>query len=150
MAATLWHSIIPRHLLRVTLVAVIIAAMKLAVHAQLIYQEDFETDGEAANPKRYTTVGGTFMKWIDPTNSAIRTRSAPSTSPITTRFLTQGSGPDARSPYGHGLGSGYHQGTPVGTLNLFDSAIKWLLNDKTGAKIVVAPPAPLWASSVTD
>src|SRR5262245_61689248 len=142
MAASLWHSIIPRHWLRITLVAVIIAAMKLAVRAQLIYQEDFETDGEAANPQRYTTVGRDVYE-VDRIRNELGNQDQ--IGPIYFAHNNEVSytgvpapTPARRMAMAWDLAITEADTTPA-TLNLFDSAIKWLLNNKTGAKIVVAP-----------
>ena len=44
-------------ILLTTVVAVTVCFVAPSTAQQLIYQEGFNTDGEAANPKRYTTIG---------------------------------------------------------------------------------------------
>jgi hypothetical protein len=122
-----------------------IAAFSLASvsAAELIYQEDFETDGEAANPQRYTTVGRDVYE--------------------IPRIRSELSNQDQLGPiyFAHNNEVSF-VGVPAPTparriamawdlaitteadpamLELFDSAIKWLLNNKTGARIVVSPAA---------
>ncbi|MCI0534255.1 MAG: hypothetical protein L0Z50_03400, partial [Verrucomicrobiales bacterium] len=142
MAASLWHLIIPRHLLRATMVAVIIAVTNLAAPAQeLIYQEDFESDGEAANPQRYTTIGREAFE-VDRIQSELSILDQ--LGPIYFAHNNEVSYTGVPAPTGGrrmvmawDLAITEADTSPE-MLALFDSAIKWLLNNKTGAKIVVA------------
>ncbi len=109
---------------------------------ELIYQEDFETDGEAASPKRYTTIGRDVYEV-----ARIRGElgNQDQIGPIYFAHNNEVSYTGVPAPTGGrrmvmawDLAITEADTSPA-MLRLFDSAVKWLLNNKTGAKIVVTP-----------
>ncbi len=107
---------------------------------ELLYREDFETDGEAANPQRYTTVGRDVYE-------VARIRSegldAGQLGPIYWAHNNEVSYAGVPAPTGArrmvmawDLAITEAEASTA-LLDLFDSSIKWLLNNKANAKIVV-------------
>jgi hypothetical protein len=102
-----------------------------------------ESDGEAANPQRYTTVGRDAYE-VDRIQSELAIMDQ--LGPIYFAHNNEVSYAGVPAPTGGrrmamawDLAITEADTTPA-MLELFDSAIKWLLNNKTGAKIVVALP----------
>ena len=128
-----------------TLVAVTVCFVAPSTAQQLIYQENFNTDGEAANPKRYTTTGrevytvDRLKAEVDPAtqqlgpvywahnfdvpNSFV---GVPAPTPARRAIVAWDSAitADAVSPQ--------MRSVLTGTFN-------WLLNNKANAKVVVLP-----------
>ncbi len=109
---------------------------------ELIYQEDFETDGEAANPQRYTTVGRDAFE-VDRIRSEIGIQDQ--LGPIYWAHNNEVSyagvpAPTAarRMAMAWNLAITEAEASPA-MLELFDSSIKWLLNNKTAARVLVSP-----------
>ena len=109
---------------------------------QLLYQEDFETDGEVSNPQRYTTTGRDVYEvarirseignndmlgpiyWAH--NNEVSYTGVPAPTPA------------RRMAMAWDVKISSDEASPA-VLSLFDSSMKWLLNGKSGAKIVVNP-----------
>lgn len=115
-----------------------------ATSQELIYQEDFETDGEAANPQRYEMTGRDVYEvarirselgnqdQIGPIYFAHNNEVSYTGVPAPT--------PARRMAMAWNL-TITEADTSPDMLAVFDASIKWLLNNKTGAKIVVSPAA---------
>ncbi|MEO8426822.1 MAG: hypothetical protein ABI651_06895 [Verrucomicrobiota bacterium] len=108
---------------------------------QLIYQEGFNNDGEAATPKRYTTVGKDVYEiprirselsntdqlgpiyWAH--NFEVSFAGVPAPTPARRMIMVWDTTIDAST-------------ASEDVLKLWESAVKWLLNNKANAKIVVS------------
>src|SRR5438046_2942410 len=128
-------------ILLATVVAVTVCFVAPSAAQQLIYQEGFNTDGEAANPQRYTTTGrGVYtVDQLDPgllqlgpvywahnfevPNSFV---GVPAPTPARRAILAWDAAITADA------GSPQMQSVLTGTFN-------WLLNNKANAKVVVLP-----------
>ena len=125
------------------LAAVLFSSAAVCSAQQLIYQETFNDDGEAANPQRYTTLGrGVYEvsqrdQLNDPNqlgpvywahNFEVSFVGVPAPTTGRRMVFVWDAAIDATSA------------SPE-ILQLWDSAVKWLLNNKAGAKIVVTPTA---------
>ena len=108
---------------------------------ELIYREDFETDGEATNPQRYTTVGRDVYE-VDRIRSELNNPDQLGPIYWAPNFQVSYTGVPAptaarRMVMAWDLAITDAEASPA-LLDLFDSSIKWLLNNKAKAKIVVA------------
>jgi len=108
---------------------------------ELIYQEDFETDGEAANPQRYTTVGKDVYEIDRKAELNNQDQLGPvffahnnEVSFVGVPGVTLG----RRMVMAWDLAISSAEASPA-MLELYDSGVKWLLNNKAKAKIVVIP-----------
>lgn len=112
---------------------------------ELIYQEDFETDGEAANPKRYTTVGREayevprILAELDPATGQLGPIYFAHNNEVSYAGVPAPT-PARRMAMAWNLAITEAEASPA-MLELFDSSIKWLLNNKAGAKVIVSPAA---------
>jgi len=128
----------------VAFASILLASAAFCSAQELIYQEKFNDDGEAATPKRYTTTGRDVYE--------------------IPRIRSELSNTDQLGPiyWAHNFEVSF-VGVPAPTtarrmlfawdaaidattaspevLQLWDSSVKWLLNNKAGAKIVVSPNA---------
>src|SRR2546430_12195760 len=132
-------------ILLTTVVAVTVCFVAPSTAQQLIYQEGFNTDGEAANPQRYTTIGRDVYKigrlktevdtntmqlgpvyWAHNFNVPNSFVGVPGPTPARRAMLAWDSTitADAVSPQ--------MQSVLMATFN-------WLLNNKASAKVVVLP-----------
>jgi len=109
---------------------------------EVLYQEDFETDGEAANPPRYTTTGRAVYE-VDRIRSELGIQDQ--LGPIYWAHNNEVSytgvpapTPARRMAMAWDLSLAESDTSPE-MLRLFDSSVKWLLNNKANAKIVVNP-----------
>jgi hypothetical protein len=128
--------------MRVAIVASVAALSVFSVRAQtLIYQEGFNTDGEAANPKRYTTIGRDVYEiprirselantdqlgpiyWAH--NFEVSFAGVPAPTAARRMIMVWDTTIDAST-------------ASEDVLKLWESAVKWLLNNKANAKIVVS------------
>lgn len=113
-----------------------------AAGQELIYQEDFETDGEAATPQRYTTVGRDVYE-VDRIRSELGINDQ--LGPVYFAHNNEVSytgvpAPTAARRMAMAWNTSITEAdTSPQMLQLFDSAIKWLLNNKANARIIVAP-----------
>lgn len=109
--------------------------------AELIYQEDFETDGEAATPQRYTTVGRDVYE-IPRIREELGNQDQ--LGPIYFAHNNEVSFVGVPAPTsGRRMAMAWDLSitgeASTDVLDLFDSAVKWLLNNRAGAKIIVSP-----------
>lgn len=124
--------------------AVLGGTASLAIAQESIYQENFNTDGEAASPKRYTTSGRDVYEiprlrselgntdqlgpvyWAH--NFDVTFVGVPPATPARRMLLAWDGAIDSTA-------------ASTEVLELWDSSIKWLLEDKAGATVVVSPNA---------
>jgi hypothetical protein len=122
--------------------SILLASAAYCSAQELIYQEGFNDDGEAATPKRYTTTGRDVYEiprirselgntdqlgpvyWAH--NFEVSFVGVPAPTPARRMIFVWDSAIDANAA------------SPE-VLQLWDSSVKWLLNNKAGAKVVVSP-----------
>ena len=110
---------------------------------ELIYQETFNTDGEAANPKRYTTVGRDVYevpRIVSELNNLDQKGPIYWAHNFEISFVGIPDIPARRMIFAW---SGANDTSTASQefFNLFLSSVKWLLKDKANATVVVAPDA---------
>jgi hypothetical protein len=124
--------------------SVLLAGSAWCAAQQLIYQESFNDDGEAATPKRYTTTGRAVYEiprirselnntdqlgpiyWAH--NFEVSFVGVPAPTPARRLIFVWDAAIDANTA------------SPE-ILALWDSSVKWMLNNKAAAKVVVSPNA---------
>ena len=120
--------------------AAIVGAVFAASAQELIYQEGFNDDGEAANPQRYVFTGRDVYE-VDRIQSELA--NFDQKGPLywahnfDTTFVGNPAVPGRRMTFTWKGVDGSTATEPL--LALFDSSVKWLLNNKTGATVVVNP-----------
>lgn len=124
--------------------AAIFGAVLRSSAQELLYQEGFNNDGEATVPPRYTLTGKAVYE-VDRIQSELA--NFDQKGPIywahnfETTFVGNPAVPARRMTF---TWRGTVTDTATATeplLELFDSSVKWLLNNKTGATVVVHPNA---------
>jgi hypothetical protein len=130
------------------------ATLSLRVSGQLIYQETFNDDGEAANPQRYTTTGKFASEYPhDP--AEVTANTADQLGPVFWGRNTEvsivgvfGPTPDRRALLAWDGAIAADEVSPE-FWTLFDATIDWLLRGKTNATIVMSIDQ-IDAQSLTD
>ncbi|MBI2924685.1 MAG: hypothetical protein HYY24_03155 [Verrucomicrobia bacterium] len=137
--------LVARRALATRAMAVAVSGFVWSTQAQeLIYQEGFNTDGEAANPQRYTTRGRDVWElsriFGDPPLATASAQRGPIyfAHSFEVSFVGIPNIPARRMMFTW-RGSNDTANTTEDFLKLWDSAVAWLLNGKANATVMVYP-----------
>ncbi|MSU36224.1 MAG: hypothetical protein EXS36_14230 [Pedosphaera sp.] len=133
-------------LLNASAIAAVLSATLSTYGQELIYQEGFNNDGEAANPKRYTTVGRDVWElnriFGDPPLASASSQRGPIYfgHSFEVSFVGVPDIPARRMLFGW-RGSNHSANTTEDLPKLWDSSVAWLLNGKAKANVIVSATA---------
>lgn len=131
-----------RCLVPLAMSAALAAGAAAALAAETLLEEGFNTDGEAVTPKRYTTTGREAYE-VPRQNAELALTGQEGPIYWAHNFEVSYVGVPAPTPARRAI-MAWHQNVPADavtptTLNLFESTLKWLVNNKAGATICFSP-----------